>query len=91
MYTASICRTVLVIYLAVGRSGGFSFFRLWWLHFYCSRPVPVFRRLAFRTASEIDQERYALKAVRGDFDNLHPKDDRVGETEARRILDTVSR
>ena len=54
-------------------------------------PVPIFRRLAFRTASEIDQERYALKAVRGDFDNLHPKDDRVGETEARRILDTVSR
>ena len=30
-------------------------------------PVPIFRRLGFRTASEIDEERYALKAIRGDF------------------------
>ena len=30
-------------------------------------PLPVFRRIGFRTASEIDYERYALKALRGDF------------------------
>jgi len=30
-------------------------------------PMPVFRRLGVRTASEIDEERYALKALRGDF------------------------
>ena len=30
-------------------------------------PMPVFRRLGIRTASEIDEERYALKALRGDF------------------------
>jgi hypothetical protein len=30
-------------------------------------PVPVFRRLGVRTAPEIEQERYALKALRGDF------------------------
>jgi hypothetical protein len=30
-------------------------------------PVPVFRRLGFRTQPEIEQERYALKALRGDF------------------------
>jgi len=30
-------------------------------------PIPVFRRLGFRTASEINQERYALQAIRGDF------------------------
>lgn len=30
-------------------------------------PLPVLRRLGFRTAHEIDQERYALKALRGDF------------------------
>jgi hypothetical protein len=30
-------------------------------------PVPVFRRLGFRTEAEIARERYALKAVRGDF------------------------
>src|SRR6185295_129085 len=33
-------------------------------------PLPVFRRLGFRTASEIDYERYALKALRGDFEEL---------------------
>lgn len=30
-------------------------------------PLPLFRRLGVRTAAEIDQERYALKALRGDF------------------------
>lgn len=30
-------------------------------------PVPLFRRLGFRTRREIDREKYALKAVRGDF------------------------
>jgi hypothetical protein len=33
-------------------------------------PLPVFRRMGVRTASEIDHERYALKALRGDFDQL---------------------
>jgi hypothetical protein len=33
-------------------------------------PVSLFRRWGFRTASEIDEERYALKALRGDFCNL---------------------
>ena len=35
-------------------------------------PLPVLRRLGFRTVSEIDYERYALKALRGDFADLHP-------------------
>ncbi len=30
-------------------------------------PVPIMRRLGFRTPSEIARERYALKAIRGDF------------------------
>jgi len=30
-------------------------------------PLPVLRRLGFRTQQEIEQERYALKAIRGDF------------------------
>jgi hypothetical protein len=30
-------------------------------------PVPIFRRLGFRTSDEIDNERYAFKALRGDF------------------------
>ncbi len=30
-------------------------------------PLAIFRRMGFRTIEEIDQERYALKALRGDF------------------------
>ena len=30
-------------------------------------PLPALRRLGFRTPGEIDKERYALKALRGDF------------------------
>jgi hypothetical protein len=33
-------------------------------------PIPVFRRLGVRTSSEIEQERYALKALRGDFQQI---------------------
>jgi hypothetical protein len=33
-------------------------------------PVPVFRRLGIRTQTEIDHERYALKALRGDFKKI---------------------
>ena len=33
-------------------------------------PLPVLRRLGVRTSDEINQERYALKALRGDFQNI---------------------
>lgn len=33
-------------------------------------PMPFFRRLGFRTQSEIDVEKYALKALRGDFRDI---------------------
>lgn len=33
-------------------------------------PMPILRRLGFRTANEIDYERYALKAFRGDFEGI---------------------
>ncbi len=33
-------------------------------------PLPVFRRLGIRTQAEIERERYALKALRGDFDKV---------------------
>jgi len=33
-------------------------------------PLPTLRRLGVRTQAEIDEERYALKALRGDFANL---------------------
>ena len=33
-------------------------------------PLPILRRLGYRTQSEIDHERYSLKSLRGDFRNL---------------------
>jgi len=35
-------------------------------------PLPVLRRLGFRTAREIEVERNALKALRGDFGHIGP-------------------
>jgi hypothetical protein len=33
-------------------------------------PLPVLRHLGIRTCGEIEEERYALKALRGDFHNI---------------------
>ncbi len=40
-----------------------------------SPPASLFRRLGIRTSWEICHERYALKALRGDFENVNPDDD----------------
>jgi hypothetical protein len=32
-------------------------------------PLPLFRRMGIRTRPEIDREKYALKAIRGDFED----------------------
>ena len=47
----------------------FSFFAQHALQGWCP-PIPVFRRLNVRTAREIERERYAIKALRGDFDEV---------------------
>jgi hypothetical protein len=52
-------------------------------------PLPVFRRLGFRTQSEIDYERYALKSLRGDFRNL-PTSEGDGAS-AKQVVDTMRR
>ena len=49
----------------------FSFFAQHALQGWCP-PIPVFRRLNVRTAREIERERYAIKALRGDFDEVPP-------------------
>jgi len=36
-------------------------------------PVPIFRRRGVRTAEEIHAEKYALKALRGDFEPVYDK------------------
>jgi hypothetical protein len=48
-----------------------SFFLQHALQGWCP-PLPVLRRLGFRTPEEIARERYALKALRGDFENVTP-------------------
>jgi hypothetical protein len=49
-------------------------------------PVPALRRLGFRTSYEIDQERQALKALRGDYEGVSAASDRV-----RSVLSAVRR
>lgn len=40
-------------------------------------PLPILRRMGFRTAREIDTERTALKALRGDFDRIEGSEDKA--------------
>jgi hypothetical protein len=48
-------------------------------------PIPLFRRLGVRTQNEIEEERYVLKTIRGDFDTV--ADSRRG----RAILEAIER
>lgn len=47
----------------------FTFFAQHALQGWCP-PIPLFRRMGVRTRREIERERYALKALRGDFDSI---------------------
>lgn len=51
-------------------------------------PLPVFRRFGVRTRSEIDQEKFALKALRGDFNSL-PSDSENAAVRADQLLRIV--
>ena len=42
-------------------------------------PIPVLRRLGIRTRDEIERERYALKALLGDFGDMRREPDRAGK------------
>lgn len=55
------------------------------LHGWCP-PLPIFRRLGFRTAAEIDYERYALKGIRGDFSDINSQKRDRGHKLAERAL-----
>lgn len=48
-------------------------------------PLPILRRLGFRTANEIDDERYALKALRGDFGQVKPVTNHGGSDAMRAV------
>ncbi len=53
-------------------------------------PLEVLRRLGVRTMREIDHERYALKAVRGDFEAIS-KNAKQGNIQAGELLEAASR
>jgi hypothetical protein len=50
-------------------------------------PLPILRQLGIRTVAEIDEERYALKATRGDFKEVSQPDRNDLRTE--RALEAV--
>lgn len=52
-------------------------------------PVTLFRRLGVRTRTEIEAERYALKAVRGDFRGLGDQANGAGGQRAHMALTAV--
>jgi hypothetical protein len=54
-------------------------------------PVSAFRRLGVRTATEIDRERYALKARRGDFGHVPTLAGGHDPSGIGRVLDAVER
>lgn len=61
-----------------------SFFLQHALQGWCP-PIPVLRRLGVRTADEINRERYALKALRGDFQHVRPTQSSRPEAAAQAI------
>ena len=50
-------------------------------------PVPIFRAIGVRTREEIDQEKYALKSLRGDFQHL--RDEGIVSASVDRVLRAV--
>jgi hypothetical protein len=44
-------------------------------------PLPILRNLGFRTREEIDREKYALKTLRGDFENARDANAALEATE----------
>lgn len=55
-------------------------------------PIPVIRRMGVRTAREIERERHALKALRGDYDDLPlPADGEEPAARVRAVLQAVDR
>jgi hypothetical protein len=54
-------------------------------------PIPIFRRRGVRTTREIERERYAIKAMRGDFDAVTSADPTDTGSRVRAALAAVDR
>jgi hypothetical protein len=52
-------------------------------------PVPIFRRLGIRTTREINHERFALKALRGDFAGVSRDGEQSPDERARRAIEAA--
>ncbi len=52
-------------------------------------PVPLLRKLGIRTRSEIDKEKYALKILRGDLDDVRGKLEQLKSNPAQDVLRSV--
>lgn len=66
----------------------FTFFAQHALQGWCP-PIPVFRRLGIRTMREIERERYAVKALRGDFDLVPRPGENTSSDRVRAALAAV--
>ena len=54
-------------------------------------PVPVLRKLGFRTAEEIAEERFALKVLRGDFEDVPKQREWPSASDAHEVAEAVRR
>ena len=52
-------------------------------------PLRVFRRLGIRTTREIERHRYAVKTLRGDFDDLPPHGRASNVRRVRAVLNAI--
>jgi hypothetical protein len=80
---AKVDRRFLLLPAAV-----FTFFGQHALQGWCP-PIPLFRRMGVRTRREIERERYALKALRGDFDAIPAVDAATTGERIRAVLKAV--
>jgi len=53
-------------------------------------PIPLLRRMGVRTRGEIDREKYALKILRGDFQNIATDVEQLTGNPAGEVLHAVS-
>jgi len=52
-------------------------------------PVPALRKLGIRTRSEIDREKFALKVLRGDFQDVSRTPESFKQHPASRVINAV--
>lgn len=52
-------------------------------------PVPALRKIGVRTRAEIDQEKFALKVLRGDFQNVAHPSLELKTSDVRQVINAV--